>query len=543
MARPTPPPPKWPNGPTSNECTSTCCNCPPLPVAAWNTVSDPSNEVAAQAKALFDGLFIIFWESAAGALFLAGTAFYSVFRQSSAAEGSLMAVFNSFFVHAVNTFPELSNEIGSNVFCNVPSLLEEDIENDDDKGCLCNSGLADYNAASKVWKDIESALNIWLVSGSCLDGNKWPEFDRIKKPRRCPASFITYGDDGPCEKTGCYIEDKNGTIKALNEAIACLTTVSSKMAIGIKWHEEDMQKLNNTPSWAAEKGKRLHTNWSALPAGELFCFSLVKIGKMWIRDEFKKTIDNFLNTPATGFLEALVDAFTAKYKCKVKEFVNSVKDSCARGCGSCLGKPCEFIQGDMEPYSARDIWNMIHSAVGAHGTPFPNSFEDIIGYSRKFWTKEAVEQGVENLDNFGLQIYDLFLTTEKDVKNFVDTFAAWLENWRSKIENYENKCKCYSFTKQIGNEDSEQRPCCEPGPPPNKCYHGCNIPIIQQLQTTVPCPFPVSMGYCKWNTTVGGEDWAEVDASNPMSLVMWANDISGHAMLYGGYTATPGSAN
>jgi len=438
-------------------------------------------------------------------------------------------------------FPDISSKIANDIFCNVPSLLTNDSEHDEGKGCLCSSGLADYNAARQIWGGLESAFNIWLISGSCLDGNTWPDFDRIKKPKKCPTSFITYGDDGPCYKTGCYIEDKVGSIAALDQAIACLNTVSSKMAEGIQWHETDKQKLNNTPSWAAEKGKRLHANWSALPAGALFCFSLVKIGKEWVRDEFKLVIDEFCDTPATGMLEEIVDTFQSHYKCKIKEFVNSVKASCAGGCGGCKGNPCQFIQGDMETYTARDLWNIIHAAVGAYDIAFPEDFNDIIGYSEAFWTKAEVQQLVEDLDNIGLGFYDLFLTTEKDVKAFIDAVSAWLGRWKTKIQNHQNACHCYSFSKEIGNEEGESRPCCEPGPPPNKCYHGCNIPITQQLQTTVSCPFPASMGYCSWAPVVGGEDWAETDTSNPLTMTMWANDIAGHAMLYGGYSAYPGS--
>jgi len=525
MAGRPPPPPPPPPPPGPGACSSVCCNCPGLAVGANTTISTPSNSVAAQAKALWDGLFTSLWGGYAAEATSAGVAFYTSFNQWSGESIASRAATTAAERQVKDWIAVATLLKTTDVFCVVPGMLPNDPEHDKGNGCLCDSGLAEYNAAKHFWPVVsEKIVGVkgWLLTAGCLDSKTWPSFD-ISKPKKCPKTIQVKG----CTVTGCWIPNRTKSIQTLTKAIDCLTVISNKMQVGITFHASDKTQLNKTPSWAAEKGARMHQNWQALPGGASLCFSLVKLAKEFVRDEMNEKIEDFKSLDQTTILEGMVNSFATQYKAQIKQFVSQIKAQCIAGCGtgaSCKGSPCSFIQGDMETYTAQDIWNLIHNAVGAYGTPFPSTINDIIGYSSKFWTKATVVQLTKAVEDVIKSVYENCLTTEQQVKNFIDALKSFLETMKSKYQGLDQKCECTSWSKSVGNEQSESVPC--PNDPTQKCYHG-NKPIIGQLTTTIICPFKG----CNWSVNISGEDSAG-SSYTTKSYTMFANDIAGHAILY-----------
>lgn len=526
MAGRPPPPPPPPPPPGPGACSSVCCNCPGLAVGANTTITTPSNAVASQAKALWVGLFATLWQGYAAAAATAGITFNTVFNQWSGEDIACRAASTAAEQDIKNFIGVVTMFRNPDVLCYVPSMLPNDPEHDKGDGCLCNSGLAEYNVAKLFWPVVsEKIVGVkgWLLTAACLDGKTWPSFGGVSKPKKCPKTIRING----CTVTGCWIPNRTKSIQTLTQAIDCLTVISNKMQVGITFHKSDKKKLNITPSWAASKGARMHQNWQALPGGAGLCFSLVKKAKEFVRDEMNAKIEEFKSKDQTSVLEGIVNSFATQYKAQIKQFVSQVKAQCVSGCGTgapCKGSPCSFIQGDMETYTAQDIWNLIHNAVGAYGTPFPKSINDVIGYSSKFWTKADVVQATKLVEDIIKAVYDNCLTTEQQVKNFIDALKEYLQGMKSKYQGLDQKCECTSWSKSVGNEQSETVPC--PDDPTQKCYHG-NKPIIAQLTTTITCPFKG----CNWSVSISGEDSA-ASSNTTLSYTMWANDVAGHAILY-----------
>lgn len=533
----TPPPPPGP--PPPNNCQTPCSSCPPFPVPANTTVSTPSNSVANQAKSLWDGLFQQIWnelkntatiEIGGAALATSAMSKEKPFAQSI----TLMTGVT------VNSWGGITGALASAFLCSIPKFLADDPEHNKGKGCLCNSGLAMYNFYQGFWGNLASAFNGapgWLVSQACLDGKTWPPFD-IQKPKKCPDGFKTTGKQD-CVVTGCYIPQKSKAIQTINKALDVVNTVASKMVTSINWQNGDRQKINSTPPWAApKKNTTLHGNWSAIPSSALVCFDLIRFAKQKLAVGMKSYIENFKSRPRNNELQNIVNSFYSQYKAKIDEFSVGVARSCA-GCGGGKGHVCTIVNQRYQSYTAVDVWNIIHAAVGAYDVPFPNTVNDVIGYSQKFWTQSAVKARIDEIGELWKTFYTNSLNTATQVLNFVYSVKASLNVWKSLISGHPDKCDCYSFLKETGNEKGEMRPCCPsspPPPPPNLCYHGCKIPVIKQLNTSVACPFP--SGQCSWSPNIYGEDSAG-SSSTPASLTMWANDIAGHAVLGGGYTAFP----
>lgn len=533
MARPPPPPP-----PSTTPCQTQCSSCPPFPVPANTTIPNPAPACANQAKALWDSLFQTIWtqlkQNATTEIQLTLVVTQAMSKEKEFAQAVTTAIPGL----TVTNWGGVMGAVAGNFLCFTDNLLK-DPEYNQGKGCLCGSGLALYNFYKSFWPKLAEAFSSvpgWLVSQACLDGKTWPAFN-IQKPKKCPEGFKTTGKTD-CVVTGCYIPEKAKALSTLDKAIEVCSVVEGKMTTSINWQNGDRNKINSTPPWQAQKNTRLHSNWSAVPSSSLVCFDLIRFSKQKLAVGMDNYIENFKNRDRRNELEGIVNSFYSQYKAKIDEFSLSVAASCA-GCGGGKGHVCTTVNNRYQSYTAEDIWNIIHAAVGAYGIAFPVKVNDVIGYSQRFWTRSAVLQRVDEVGNMWKNYYSQALNTAQQVKNFVSAVKSSLILWKGNISGHVNRCDCYSFHKETGNENAEYRPCCPsspPPPPPNLCYHGCNIPLVRQLNTTVSCPFPKKK--CSWSATIYGEDFSG-SSSTEASLSMWAVDIPGHAVLGGGYTAFP----